>query len=61
MTKTPLAVAIEKLGPEAASTYFALCAERGVRPDPDEMIASHWVVIVVDVDGVAILQHRFDI
>lgn len=61
MTKTPLAVAITKLGPEAASAYFALCAERGVRPDPAEMIASHWVVIVVDANGVASVEHRFDI
>ena len=61
MTKTPLAIAITKLGPEAASAYFALCAERGVRPDPEEMLGSHWVVILVDADGVATVEHRFDI
>lgn len=62
MVKTLWVQAIELVGSEAAEVYFLLCAERGIKPSPVELVGSYTgFTVEIDADGVATIKHRFDI
>ncbi|EKU98104.1 hypothetical protein Lepto7375DRAFT_7365 [Leptolyngbya sp. PCC 7375] len=62
MVKTLWVQAIQLVGSDVAKAYFELCAQRGVKPDPVELVGSYTgFAVEVDANGVATVKHQFDI